>query len=170
MSQKWIRNTKCVCWSGTDISCDACDCFLCNRLCVACCEDMFGMLSGFTRIRVFPLSFLRDPVMFPWFSGGKRPISCIFPVTGYSRKRTVPGTEFSRGNTASMFRVYFRPVPAGNQPEPAGIRGKKRRFLRDPSGSVGGKHRPGQKFVEQLRDGPPEYRATCPEKNFWFSI
>ncbi len=45
--------------------------------------------------------------------------------------------------------MYFRPVPAGNQPEPAGnqpepagIRGKKRRFLRDPSGSVGGKHRP----------------------------
>ena len=42
--------------------------------------------------------------------------------------------------------VLFRPDPTGSTREPAGKRRKKRRFLRDPSGSGDRNHRPGDAF------------------------
>ena len=72
-----------------------------------------------------------------------RGISTNFPVLGSGRNIQVPGTDNSGRNTASMFRWFFRPFPAGNAPEPAGTSRKISRFRRVPAGSVLRNERPG---------------------------
>jgi len=70
-------------------------------------------------------------------------VSVLFPVSGNIRMVTVPVRWNSGGNTASIFRIFFRPVPLQSGLETAGISGNKQRFLQDPAGSGCGKHRPG---------------------------
>jgi hypothetical protein len=47
-------------------------------------------------------------------------VSVFFPVSGNTRNLTVPVRENSGGNTASIFRIFFRPVPLQSDLETAG--------------------------------------------------
>ncbi len=86
-----------------------------------------------------PAGYGDIPVVFRRDMGG----SVFFPVTGNTRTLPVPVREISDGNTASIFRIFFRPVPLESGAETAGIGGNERRFLKDPVGSGCDNHRPG---------------------------
>ena len=97
----------------------------------------------------------RNPVpntvaVFRWFPGWIRWISCWIPARNtisfrcYSRAMDLKGSRLGSSirHTASTSE-FFRPFPAGNTPEPAGIDRKMLRFRQVPAGSGGRNHRPG---------------------------
>ncbi len=64
-------------------------------------------------------------------------VSVLFPVSGNTRMVTVPVRRNSGGNTASIFRIFFRPVPLQSGLETAGINGVSCRISPDPdAGSI----------------------------------
>jgi hypothetical protein len=64
-------------------------------------------------------------------------VSVLFPVRGNTQMVTVPVRGNSGGNTASIFRMFFRPVPLQSYLETAGINRVSCRISPDPdAGSI----------------------------------
>ena len=89
--------------------------------------------------RCFPYQKWFEVFRFRWYSVGIRLssqrnpariwwCSALIPGSGFVGNRQDPVGGFPARITASIFRVFFRPVPVGNTREPAGIDGNKPGF------------------------------------------
>jgi hypothetical protein len=67
--------------------------------------------------------------------------SIFYPAPESCRMSPVPLPGNSGRKTASIFRIYFRPVPLQSSLETAGIQRKRPIFLEDPAGSACRNHR-----------------------------
>ena len=94
-------------------------------------------------MRTFPARFLRETLISGWFPARTPLTSGKNPVKGTCRIFPFPRTVKFRPEYCFHLSVLFRPDLAGNTREPAGKRRKKRRFVRNPSGSGDRNHRPG---------------------------
>ncbi len=105
--------------------------------------------DSFRRVTLlFPVGYVDDPVMILADTAA----FLFVPVGGICGTPPVPSTVNFGGKTASIFRVYFRPVSFYSLPETAGIRWNIPRILEVPAGSARRNHRPGQFQIFGLRE------------------